>query len=177
MILLLYTPQNNVFILNEVQDQGCTKCPWLKSGGSFINIGGRGRLWERVPRTPPPPTAHTHTCIVFLFCMFVCLAGCLLCHNFDEGGGWLRGHVFPSLQLAYSLKKKITLYSLYFHSLGSDVSDHFFSGVSIEWTGRDFTRWVVNFHSTGVRIPSEIHSTSEISSLHIDGVNYSLDLF
>ena len=25
-------------------------------------------------------------------------------------------------------------------------------GVNIEWTGRDFTRWVVNFHSTGVRI-------------------------
>ena len=25
-------------------------------------------------------------------------------------------------------------------------------GVNIEWTGQDSTRWVVNFHSTGVRI-------------------------
>ena len=39
--------------------------------------------------------------------------------------------------------------------------------VNIEWTGRDSTRWVVNFHSTGVR--------SEWNSL--DGVNYSLDFF
>ena len=40
-------------------------------------------------------------------------------------------------------------------------------GVNIEWTGRDSTRWEVNFHSTGVIESSEIHSsTSEISSLH-----------
>ena len=39
-------------------------------------------------------------------------------------------------------------------------------GVNIEWTGRDFNRWVVNFTLLELE-SSEIHSsTSEISSLH-----------
>ena len=52
--------------------------------------------------------------------------------------------------ISYSLK--ISLFSPYFHSFGSDVSDHFFwSEYRVNRTG-DFTRWVVNFHSTGVKI-------------------------
>ena len=40
-------------------------------------------------------------------------------------------------------------------------------GVNIEWTGRDSTRWVVNFHSILELESSEIHSsTNKISSLH-----------
>ena len=40
-------------------------------------------------------------------------------------------------------------------------------GMNIEWTGIDFTRWVVIFHSILELESSEIHSsTSGISSLH-----------
>ena len=53
------------------------------------------------------------------------------------------------------------------HSLGSDVSDHFFWSANVEWTGRDSTRWVINFHSILELELCEIHSsTNEISSLH-----------
>ena len=79
----------------------------------------------------------------------------------------------------YSLKK--SLYSLYVHSFGSDVGDHFFwSEYRVNRTrfhslSSEFSLWPTN---TLELESSEIHSsTSEISSLHIDGVNYSLDLF
>ena len=40
-------------------------------------------------------------------------------------------------------------------------------GVNIEWTGRNSTRWVGNFHSILELESSEIHSsTNEVSSLH-----------
>ena len=44
--------------------------------------------------------------------------------------------------------------------------------------GRDFTRWVVNFHSTARSYRIEWNSTQRVKSPHsIDGVNYSLDFF
>ena len=50
-------------------------------------------------------------------------------------------------------------------------------GVNIEWTERDSTRWVVNFHSTGVRTSLKF-TPWRVKFLHsIDGVNYSLDIF
>ena len=48
-------------------------------------------------------------------------------------------------------------------------------GVNIEWTGRDFTRWEVNFHSTGVRIEWNSLLNEWNFFTPMDGMNYSLD--
>ena len=57
-------------------------------------------------------------------------------------------------------------------------------GVNIEWTVRDSTRWVVNFHSTGVRIEWisllnewNLFTPSIIHSISFHSVYYSLDFF
>ena len=54
----------------------------------------------------------------------------------------------------YSLKKMEWIFTLFVTDVTpwgvTSVITSF--GVNIEWTGRDSTRWVVNFHSTGVRI-------------------------
>ena len=63
---------------------------------------------------------------------------------------WMLRALHGNICGIYSLKK-ITLFTLF--SLLWVVTSVITSlGVNIEWTGRDFTRWVVNFHSTGVRI-------------------------
>ena len=49
----------------------------------------------------------------------------------------------------YSLKNH-SVHSIFTPWVVTSVITSF--GVNIEWTGRDFTRKVVNFHSTGVRI-------------------------
>ena len=50
-------------------------------------------------------------------------------------------------------------------------------GVNIKWTGRDSTRRVVNFHSTGVRIEWNSLLNEWNFFTPINGVNYSLDFF
>ena len=66
--------------------------------------------------------------------------------------------------ILYSLK--ITLFTL-FSLLGYIVTSVITSfGVNIEWTGRNFTRWIVNFHSTGVGMEWNSLVNKWIFSLH-----------
>ena len=75
---------------------------------------------------------------------------------------------------AHTLQKKISIHSIFTPWVVTSVITSF--GVNIEWTGRDFTRWVVNFHSTGVRIEwnsllnewnLSLHRWSELFTRHL----------
>ena len=92
--------------------------------------------------------------------------------------------VLPFIPLIYFFKRGIKFYSQNiewnFHSIftPSEVTSVITSfGVNIEWTGRDFTQWVVNIHSTGIRIEWNSLLNEWYLFHSIDGVNYSLDLF
>ena len=77
-----------------------------------------------------------------------------LVSQFSRNGEW-RGYLVAVTGFTWELRdllsKKITLFTL-FSLIWVMTSVITSFGVNIEWTGRDFIRWVVNFHSTGVRI-------------------------
>ena len=120
--------------------------------------------WRYTHQPPPPPPCITanfvmdryfpllFNCIKLLFldkyfikiCRVNMLWGNFLfwrCYGFNE---------CPCEFAAY----RVNFHSIchWRHSLGIVTSVITSFGVNIEWTGRDSTCWVVNFHSTGVRI-------------------------
>ena len=63
-------------------------------------------------------------------------------------------------------------------TLGNDVSITTYCRVNIEWTGRDSTRWLMNFYSAGVIIEWNLLLNEWNLLLNeMDGVKYSSHIF
>ena len=151
----------------------------------FSVWGGGGRVQSDVPTANVPTKSKTE---ILFVCVLRKQPRPLSCIIYQNGikiyhretyapppppGQAMLVKLCSSQEKYYILKK--SLYSLYFHSLGSDVSDHFF------WSEYRVNR--TRFHSLSSEFSlywswNRVKFTPQrVKSLHcIDGVNYSLDL-
>ena len=110
--------------------------------------------------------------------------------SYQSNGNWMDKRILM-IQM-YSLKYRVNVHSLICHwrfwhhhpwhivtgvkRKRTSVITSF--GVDIEWTGRDSTRWVVNFHSTGVRIEwNSLLNAWTFFTPQMEWRHYSLDFF